>query len=282
MSKTIVLTGASDGIGAVAAQDLARRGHRLFLVGRSRARTEAVAKACRAEGFFLADFEHLDQVRSLVADLRAAVSGIDVLANNAGGLFDGPVITADGFERTLQVNHLAGVLLTHGLLDKLLANGGAVVNTSSIGARLFGHVDLDDLNGWNKRAPNKAYGDSKLANVLFAKALHEKYHAQGLSTVSFHPGNIATSFAADTRSYFRWVYHTGFKTFLSKPAQGGAVLAHFVEGQPGTAWQSGEYYGNNRKPGRTNRQAYDPELVRAHWAASAQMLGISWPGDSEG
>lgn len=273
--RTIVITGASDGIGAAAARQLAATDARLILVGRSPEKTRAVAEATGAE-CHLADFTRLDEVRRLAAALDESCDRIDVLANNAGGMFSGPTTTPDGFEKTFQVNHIAPYLLTHLLLGKLLDSRAAVVNTSSIGARLFGNINLDDLNNWQGFTPNKAYGDAKLANILFTKGLHEHFHDRGLSSVAFHPGNVATNFASDTDSYFQRVYHGVLKRFLISPQQGGARLRHFIDGRPDEVWISGEYYGTPKRVGRTNKRAYDPEMVREHWQRSADMLGIHW------
>ena len=273
--RTIVITGASDGIGAAAARQLADTDARLILVGRSPEKTQAVAAVTGAE-YHLADFTRLDEVRRLAEVLNERCDRIDVLANNAGGMFSGPTSTPDGFEKTFQVNHLAPYLLTHLLLGKLLDSRAAVVNTSSIGARLFGSINLDDLNNWQDFKPNKAYGDAKLANVLFTKGLHDRFHDRGLSSVAFHPGNVATNFASDTDSYFQRVYHGVLKRFLISPQQGGVRLRHFIDGKPGDAWVSGEYYGTPKRVGRTNKQADDPEMVREHWQRSADMLGLQW------
>jgi NAD(P)-dependent dehydrogenase (short-subunit alcohol dehydrogenase family) len=272
MGKTIVLTGASDGIGAAAAGILANKGHRLILVGRSPSKTKAIADKVGAERYFLADYEKLSDVRRLAEDLRAHCPHIDVLANNAGGMFSGPVKTEDGFERTFQVNHLASFLLTNTLLDILIESNASVINTASIGARLFGNIDTNDLNNWNSYTPNKSYGDTKLANILFAKGLHNRYHSEGLSAVAYHPGNVATNFASATNSYFKWVYHSFPKVFLISPERGGGTLSYFADGEPGRDWVSGEFYGSNRRIGKTNPQAYDEKLVTAHWDLSMEML----------
>ncbi len=272
--KTVVLTGASDGIGAAAAADLARDGHRLLLVGRSESKTRAVAESVGVERWFLADFERLDDVRRLAGELRAECDRIDVLANNAGGFFSGPHRTVDGFERTFQVNHLAAFLLTHELMDLLLASRAAVVSTSSVAARLFGRLDIDDLNDWNTFTPTKAYGDSKLANILFTRGLHARFHDQALTAVAFHPGNVATNFASDTTHFFRRVYHTWMRSFLISPERGGRNLTHFIAGTPDQTWLSGEFYGSHRRISRTNPQAYDDDLVREHWERSTTMLGL--------
>ncbi len=276
MQKTIVITGASDGIGAAASRQLAGSGNRLILVGRSPEKTKAVAAEVGAE-YLLADFAELEQVRTLASELINTCERIDVLANNAGGIFSGPVATTDGFEKTFQVNHLAPYLLTNLLIDKLIHSQAAVINTSSIGARLFSKVDLADLNGWQNFDSTTAYGNAKLANILFTKELHRKFHDNGLSTVALHPGNVATNFANDQASSFHRVYHSMLRKFLISANQGGARLRYFIEGVPGHEWKSGEYYVKPGKIGRTNRLAYDDAAIRVHWKQSAAMLGVTWP-----
>lgn len=273
--RTIVITGASDGIGAAAARHLAGPDTRLVLVGRSPEKTRRVAEEVGAE-HHVVDFARLEEVRDLAGALRASCERIDVLANNAGGMFSGPTATEDGFELSFQVNHLAPYLLTHQLLEPLLASGARVVSTASIAARAIGHIDLDDINGWDNFDPNRAYGSGKLANILFTRGLHERFHRHGLDAVAFHPGIIRTNFASETTSYMRRVYQSGLSRLLTSAERGGARLAHFVNGRPGRTWVPGEYYYSPTRIGRTHPQAYDPAMVRGHWERSAALLGLSW------
>ncbi len=276
MTKTIVLTGASDGIGAAAARQLASSGNRLIVVGRSADKTRAVAADAGAE-WFTADFARLDDVRALAEKLIDAVGdgGIDVLANNAGGIFGDRTPTVDGHEKTIQVNHLAPFLLTNLLLPQLLAAGGAVINTSSVGHRLFGHIDIDDLDNARKFSANKAYGDAKLANVLFTKSLHTKFHADGLSSVAFHPGTVRTNFAADSSSLMRLVYQSFLGRFLlTGVEEGGSILRWFIEGTPDETWFSGAYYDERTLSNRVNPQVDDAALAEALWQKSAELVGI--------
>lgn len=273
--RTIVLTGGSDGIGAAAAEILTGGGDRLILVGRSPEKTRAVAERVGAE-HHIADFERLDEVRGLASTLLRTCDRIDVLANNAGGMFSGPTPTADGFEKTFQVNHLAPYLLTNLLIGRLLESRGAVVATASVGARVFGRIDLDDIESVRRFRPNRAYGNGKLANILFTRGLHQRFHGEGLSSVAFHPGIVATSFASDTSSRLRWMYHGLLRGLLTSPEQGGAILASFAAGDPGIAWQSGQYYDDRHRISRTNPQASDPVIIREHWERSAELLGVRW------
>lgn len=102
---------------------------------------------------------------------------------------------------------------------------------------------------------------------------YTRYHDQGLSTVAFHPGSVATNFAADTTHVLHRVHHTWLRVVLVPPERGGRDLAHLVGGTPGTTWASGELYGSHRRISRTNPQAYDDDLVRQRWERSAEMLG---------
>ncbi|MEN0022338.1 MAG: SDR family NAD(P)-dependent oxidoreductase [Microbacterium sp.] len=276
MTKTIVITGASDGIGAAAARQLADSGHRLLLVGRSAEKTRAVADDTGAEAL-TADFARLDDVRALAGRIDDLLGddGLDVLANNAGGIFGDRTPTVDGHEKTIQVNHLAPFLLTNLLLPRLLRSRAAVINTSSVGHRLFGDLDVDDLDNERRFSANKAYGDAKLANVLFAKSLHTRFHADGLSAVAFHPGTVRTNFAADSSSLMRLIYRSFLgRLILTGVEEGGSILRWFIEGTPDETWFSGAYYDERTLSNRVNPQVDDPALAEALWQKSAELVGI--------
>ncbi|MGM1017211.1 MAG: SDR family NAD(P)-dependent oxidoreductase [Actinomycetota bacterium] len=271
--RTIVLTGASDGIGAAAARRLAERGERLLLVGRSSEKLAAVAGPLGAESF-VADFTHLDEVRVLAAWVRERTDRIDVLANNAGGIFAERRITADGHEATMQVNHDAHFLLTHLLMDALRVGQGTVINTSSIASRAFGRIDLADLDN-REYSATKAYGDAKLANILFAKGLHARAHDQGISAVAFHPGYIASNFAGEGRTWMRFLYRTPLRRLMGSSDVGAGRLLWFIDGVPDATWTSGEYYEGRRPPRKPNPQQADEALIDAFWAESERRVGIS-------
>ncbi|WCD93113.1 SDR family NAD(P)-dependent oxidoreductase [Microbacterium sp. nov. GSS16] len=273
-AKTIVLTGASDGIGAAASRKLVADGHMVVLVGRSPQKTAALAGELGAE-HFSADFADLSQVRALAEELKRAHPRIDVLVNNAGGIFGDRTRTVDGFEKTLQVNHLAPFLLTNLLLDTLIASSASVVNTSSAAARLFGSIDIDDLNNERGYSPNKAYGDAKLSNILFTKELQRRFGRRGLSAVAFHPGVVRTSFASDTTSVMRFLYQTPLARLLGllSPEQGARPLVWLAGGEPGTDWMPGEYY-EKQKVAATSPQALDEQLAAELWRRSAEYVGL--------
>jgi NAD(P)-dependent dehydrogenase (short-subunit alcohol dehydrogenase family) len=275
--QTIIITGASDGIGAAAARQLSAKGERVVLTGRSQQKTAAVADELGAP-YHLADYTDLDQVRDLASELRATYPRIDVLANNAGGIMGARELTKDGFEQTFQVNHLAPFLLTHLLMPTLITSQAKVLQTSSVAAQRYGHVDIDDLQNEMNYAPQKAYGTAKLENILFTRELHRRFHDQRISAAAFHPGVVATNFASDTTHLMRYFYHSPLtRLFTITPAQGAEPLVWLAEGTPGRAWQSGGYYAKN-KPARTNAQAADTHLAQQLWDRSAAILKV-WMAD---
>lgn len=272
-TRTIVITGASDGIGAHAARLLAGQGDRVIVVGRSPEKTRAVAEDIGAE-HLLADFAHLDQVHRLAEEIRARTDSIDVLANNAGGMMAEPGLTEDRIETTLQVNHVAPFLLTHLLMEPLLAGGGGAVVLTSSQAHRYGRID-PAIIGAEPGAPGRAYGQAKLANVLHARGLHARFHEDGLSAVAFHPGVVATGFASSGSGLFRWFYGFGpARQLMTSAEDGGAHLAWFADGTPGTTWHSGAYY-DKRALARPAPTALDDAIVDALWRRTSELAGIA-------
>jgi NAD(P)-dependent dehydrogenase (short-subunit alcohol dehydrogenase family) len=267
--RTIVITGASDGIGAAAARNLARAGERIVVVGRSAEKTKSVAADLGAD-YFLSDFAQLAHVRDLAAALKAKYARIDVLVNNAGGIMGRRELTVDGYEKTFQINHLAPFLLTTELMDVLTASRATVINTASA-ANGFGNLDFADLHGQRTYSTNRAYGTSKLANILFTSELQNRYGGAGISAAAFHPGVVATNFAAESTSWFRHAYKTFINRFLLTPDQGADTLVWLATSTPGRDWVPGTYYAK-RALAQANRQAYDAELARELWDRSEEMV----------
>ena len=279
MSKTIVITGASDGIGAEAARALTAAGHHVVIVGRSPAKTRAVAAETGADSY-TADYADLAQVRQLAGSLNAQYPRIDVLANNAGGVFNTHQLTVDGHDTTFQVNHLAPFLLTNLLLGTLQNSRATVIQTASQVAKRHAHLNIDDLENQASYQPIKAYSDAKLENILFTKELHRRYAHAGISAVAFHPGNVASNFASDTTTAWRFVYQTPLRHLaLITPRKGAEPLIWLAQAQPRRVWQPGEYY-EKHKIAATNPQATDTALSTQLWDRSAQMAGLPNTGQA--
>ncbi len=269
--KTVVITGASAGVGAAAARRMAGLGATVVLIGRSPEKTAGVAREIGVEPLTV-DFARLTDVRRLADDILARCPRIDVLANNAGGIFPDRVQTEDGHELTFQVNHLAPFLLTNLLREHLEATPGArVVTTASVGNN-GGWVRLDDLDYEQRRwSQLRVYMTSKLENVLFARELAKR--APKLISVSFHPGNIASDFARDSLLYGH-LYRTPLKrVFLIPPESGAEALGHLAT-RDDLADHQGAYFNRFTADGRTSRQAKDEALAAGLWDRSAELVGL--------
>lgn len=272
--RTILITGASDGIGAAAARRLHNGGENVVVVGRSESKTAAVAAELDAD-YFVADFSDLSQVRALADKIRSQYPRIDVLANNAGGLFTKTHTTADGYETTFQVNYLAPFLLTTQLTEVLVESRAVVINTTSSSHRLLPRVRIADLESTAGRRPSVAYALSKLAIVLFTMELHRRYHASGLSVATFHPGFVNSNFgdASGSRFLTFMKYRVPISARFTLTAdQGADQLVWFASSRPGVDWTSGAYYAKH-KIAKANRAAYDPELARELWDRTLAKLG---------
>ncbi|CDR10898.1 SDR family NAD(P)-dependent oxidoreductase [Streptomyces iranensis] len=273
-TKVILVTGASDGIGAAAARRLARDGHAVIVVGRSPEKTKAVAASIGAD-HFVADFTRLDDVRRLAADLNDRYARIDVLANNAGGVFGDRAKTVDGFEKTFQINHLAPFLLTALLMDKLIDSQASIIQTSTLRGGLVRKLDLDDLDHDSNYDAVRAYNAAKLENVLFTKELHRRYHRRGISAAAFYPGNVATNFGAETTSRlirFLATNRLSRSRLLTTPEKGADQMVWLAGGLPGRDWTSGEFYAKRAPDKRLNSLALDVDLARGLWDRSEELL----------
>jgi NAD(P)-dependent dehydrogenase (short-subunit alcohol dehydrogenase family) len=269
--RTIVITGASDGIGAAAARRLSQSGANVVVVGRSESKTCALATELGVDSF-VADFADLSQVRALAEKLRSRYPRIDVLANNAGGMQSAIRMTDDGYEKTYQVNYLAPFLLTTQLMDVLLDSRAAVINTSSSAQKLLGRVTLDDLENTHHHRPSKAYALTKLLIILFTKELHRRYHDAGLSAVAFHPGYVDSNFGLASGSRFlAFMERMPTARLAPTPEQGAAHMVWLVSGTPGTDWKPGEYYSRH-KIAKPHRAACDPRLARQLWDRSLAVI----------
>jgi NAD(P)-dependent dehydrogenase (short-subunit alcohol dehydrogenase family) len=264
-SRTIIVTGASDGIGAAAAKELSSRGNRVIVVGRSPEKTAEVAKSIGAE-YLTADFASFAEVRVLAAKLLEMCPTIDVLANNAGGLMDKREVTVDGHEKTMQVNHYSPFLLTSLLLERLVASDARVINTASVANR-FGKLDFSDIELESKYSASKAYGNSKLANILFTRELHKRYAESGIVTAAFHPGVVGSNFAAGSSSWLSLAYSNFAKRFLLTSEQGADTLVWLATAIPGTDFAPGETY-EKRGLLKVNPQAFDVDVAAKLWAVS--------------
>jgi len=277
MSKTIVITGATAGIGLEAALQLAAEGHRLVLVGRNPQKLADAAQRVGAAGAagvdtFVADFSSLNSVRALATELRARLDRIDVLVNNAGGVQDKRTLTVDGYEATFAVNHLAGFLLTELVKDRVVAAAPSrIVFTSSQG-HYSGTMDFDDLGFEHGYTIMKAYGRSKLANVLYTRTLAAELADAGVTVNALHPGAVATDIWSGAPWFARPVLAVA-KRFMRSPADGGQTIA-FLAADPSVEGRTGGYYDNNELK-TPSELAQDDAVAARLREESARLVGLN-------
>jgi NAD(P)-dependent dehydrogenase (short-subunit alcohol dehydrogenase family) len=265
--KTIVITGGSSGIGAAAARELHRQGAKVVITGRSKETLKLAGElGC---DYYLVDFAKLSEVRAFAQKLLDKYLRIDVLVNNVGGIISDRRVTEDGHEMTLQVNHLAGFLLTNLLRERLEESQAVVINTSSA-ANMIGTLNFNDLESTQGYSDFKAYGAAKLMNILHAMEIGKRF--KGVKAASFHPGVVSTGFAREGGFLARIFYQSFLKDlFMIGPEKGADTLLWLITSAPGKDWQDGAYY-YKRKKGRKNQKATN-EAAQKLWEESEKLIG---------
>jgi NAD(P)-dependent dehydrogenase (short-subunit alcohol dehydrogenase family) len=278
--KTVLITGATNGIGKAAALELAKQGANLVIVGRDRAKTEAVANDLRHASsntnvdFLLADLSSQASVRKLSEDFKANYSRLDVLINNAGGIFDTRKTTVDGLEYTFAFNHLAYFLLTNLLLDVIKnSSPSRIINVSST-AHFLASLDLDDLQSQKRYEGLTVYGMTKLANVMFTYELAKRLQGTGVSVNAVHPGRVNTAFAEGSQTLLIRLSMALSKQLLGISPEQGADTLVYLATSPEVAGVSGKYFVK-RKPRRTNSRSYDDAANQRLWNESANLVKLS-------
>jgi len=265
-----VITGASSGIGRAAAIELARKGASVVPVGRDANRTASVARKVGGEPID-ADFSSLTEVRALAAHLIARHERIDVLVNNAGLVAGRRRLTPDGLELTMAVNHFAPFLLTNLLLNRLRRSPDARVVTTASDAHRAGLLDISDLNGERRWSAWSAYGTSKLANILFTRALARRLEGTSVVANCLHPGVIRTRLARGAPLPIRAGWRAA-SVFFRSPRKGAQTIVYLASA-PEAADVSGGYFSDSRLT-TPSLQAQDDELAEDLWQASVRITGL--------
>jgi retinol dehydrogenase 14 len=276
-SRTVLVTGASSGIGKATALGLARMDAHVAIVGRDPERTEAAARDIRAVGssavdVFIADLSSQAEVRRLAAEALQRLPRIDVLINNVGGYWNSRHVTADGLERTFAVNHLAPFLLTSLLLGRIKQNAPARVITVSSNAHRTGRIDFDDLQGERSYSGSRAYDQSKLANVLFAYELARRLKGTGVTSNALHPGVVRTSFGADDPAGIQKFVVPLLRPLMKSPERGAATSIQLATA-PGLEGVTGAFFANGRRT-RSSKASYDEGDATRLWRVSAELVGL--------
>jgi NAD(P)-dependent dehydrogenase (short-subunit alcohol dehydrogenase family) len=274
--RTVLITGATTGIGKATAVGLAAMGAHVAITGRNHGRAEQVAREIAATGgrpvdVFVADLSDQAQVRRLADEIRRHYPHIDVLVNNVGGYWNTRHVTADGLERTFALNHLAPFLLTNLLLASLRRGGPARVVTVSSNAHVTGRIDFDDLQAERTYSGARAYNQSKLANVLFTYELARRLTGSAVTANALHPGVVSTSFGAEDPGRVQRILVPLIRPFMKTPTQGAATTIHVATA---TALErvTGRYFADS-KPKRSSARSHDTVIAARLWRVSAEMVG---------
>jgi NAD(P)-dependent dehydrogenase (short-subunit alcohol dehydrogenase family) len=284
--KVVVITGATSGIGQVAAEKLAAMGARIVQVARDKERGQAAMARIKqiapsvAHTIYYADLTRLREMKRVAAEIAQAEPRIDVLMNNAGAMFGTRQLTEDGLERTFALNHMSYFMMTQGLRDRLAASAPArVVNTAS-DAHTSGTVDFDDLQSekayrssltdWLRYGGPafKVYARSKLMNILYTRELARKLAGTGVTANSLHPGFVATRFGDQTGGLIGFGVGIA-KRFALTPEQGAETLVYLASSAD-VATTTGEYFHKCR-PATPSKEAQDGDKAQRLWLETSKI-----------
>lgn len=275
--KVVVITGATSGIGQVAAEQLAAMGARMVLVARDKARGEAtLASLSQANpgvqhSVHYADLSLISEMKRAAAEIANAEPKIDVLINNAGALFGSRKVTADGLELTFATNHAAYFVLTHGLRDRLVGSSPSrVINTSS-DAHKGNRLDFTDLQFANGYSGFKVYGTSKLANILYTRELARRLAGTGVTANCLHPGFVATRFGDESGGMLSVGVKLA-KNFAISPEKGAKTIVYLAS-SPEVANVTGKYFYKCHEATPT-REAQDDDAARRLWEETEKLTGV--------
>jgi len=276
VGKVFLVTGATEGIGKAAALEFARRGATMTLVARSKEKGERVVAELIAQSgnpkldLLLGDLSKLSDVRALAAAFKGQHDRLDVLVNNAGALFRTKQFSADGYEMTFALNHLAYFALTTELLDLLQKTPGARVVSTSSGSHMTGKIDFADIA---KRPSGRlgfaAYGDSKLANILFTRELARKLAPFGGTANCFHPGFVRTAFGQNNPDFVATAIRIAGSLFARTPEKGAETLV-WLATSPAAAALNGQYC-QDKKVAWSTARAKDDALAEKLWQFSLDL-----------
>jgi NAD(P)-dependent dehydrogenase (short-subunit alcohol dehydrogenase family) len=281
--KVALVTGATNGIGRVCAEALAREGADVTIVARNEARGRAtLAEIVEATGnervdLIVADLSEVAQVRRAAAEFRSRHDRLHVLVNNAGAIQDQRIVTAEGFELTFALNHLAYFVLTNELLDVLKASAPARVVSVSSDAHRTAAIDWDDLQKERGFNGFLQYGNSKLMNLWFAFELAKRLEGTGVTSNAVHPGVVASNFGQNT-GFMGWVYKLG-SPFMRGNEKGAVGMIHLatspeLEGVTGTYWM-------DRSKRTPSTAALDRSSWKRLWEATEKALSRVPAGQTE-
>jgi NAD(P)-dependent dehydrogenase (short-subunit alcohol dehydrogenase family) len=277
--RIALITGATQGIGRVAAERIAPSFGTVVLVARdpkrgddTRAAVQKASPQSKVE-VLLGDLSSLADVRRIAQEFRASYDRLHLLVNNAGAIFTGRETTVDGFEKTFALNHLAYFLLTHELIDVLKASAPARVVSVSSGAHNFARngIQWDDLH-FERYSSMGAYGQSKLANILFTTELARRLKDAGVTANCLHPGAVSTGFGRNDGRLFNLAIRAA-QLFMLTPEQGADTIIYLAT-SPEVEGQTGKYFYKRREK-TTSKHARDDAAAARLWQLSAELCKVA-------
>ncbi|HEY8698608.1 MAG TPA: SDR family oxidoreductase [Rhizomicrobium sp.] len=273
--KTVVITGATSGIGEVAADRLAQKGARIVFVARDHARGQETLKHLRAiaghdsHAVHYADLTRLSEMKRVAKAIADSEPEIDVLINNAGALFNSRQVTEDGLEKTFALNHMSYFVVTNLLLDRLKP-GARIVCTAS-DAHKGAKLNFNDLQSEKNYSGFGVYGRSKLMNILFTRELAKRLAGSGVTANCLHPGFVATRFGDSSGGILSWGVRAA-KSFALTPEQGAETIIYLAS-SPDVESESGGYYYKSALATPSSEAQSDADAKRL-WEASARLSGV--------
>lgn len=285
--KTVLITGATNGIEEVAALELARAGAHVVIASRSAEKCAATVHKIKAQtnntnvSYIAGDLSLLTGIRSVADEFLSRHNRLDVLLNNAGGVFTNRQVTSEGYEMTFALNHLSYFLLTHLLLDTLKStakeHGDArIVNVSSGAHQAARGIKFEDLT--RAKGVYNAFGvyaETKLMNVLFTYELANRLHTTGVTANALHPGFVRTGFGKNNNSIVTTIF-SALQIFALTPEQ-GAQTSVYLASSPEVKGVTGKYY-THKKPAQTSKVSHDSELRLRLWKLSEEIASIKIGG----
>ena len=280
-ANTVVITGSNTGLGLATAVGVARTGAQVILAVRSASKGEVAADHVRgavpgaAVSVMNLDLASLASIRNFADALDERVPRLDVLINNAGLALKDRSVTADGFETTFGVNHLGHFLLSNLLVDRLAAAGSARVVVVASAAHRYPRAGLnfDDLDSEQRYTTMRAYGASKLANILFAREAARRWADRGITVNSVHPGFVASRLGRDGDGGRLGEIAMSLGRPFAKSPQRGAKTSVYLATSPEIAGVTGQYFANG-KVKRPAATALDDDVARRLWDVSASLVGL--------
>jgi retinol dehydrogenase 14 len=274
--RTVLVTGATSGIGRAAALGLAGLGARVAVVGRDHSRVAATVREIRSDGGeaepFVADLSAQTDVRRLAAEVLGRLDRLDVLVNNVGGFWNTRRTTVDGLEHTFAVNHLAAFLLTRLLLDRLRQRGGARVVTVASNAQSLGRIDFDDLQAEHGYSGARAYNQSKLANVMFTYELARRLAGTQVTANALHPGVVSTNLGAEDPGWTQRLVVPLVRPFMRRPRDGASSVVALAS-DAALAQVTGKFFSHG-SPTRSSRRSYDTADGLRLWDVCTRLVGL--------